>query len=417
MEIFVSAGETSSDIHSAKALKAFSDLLGISPKIYGLGGAHLLAAGAELLMENSEFSVMGGPLEVIGKIPKRRCLEKLLEKKLLHKKPDFAFLVDNGEINLRLASLLHFFKVPVVYFIPPKVWVWRSSRIEQIKNHVQLVLSILPFEEPIYKEWEIPFQYVGNPIDDEVPFEIKKEEAIRELGLDQQKKYISIFPGSRHSEVRYHIQLFAKSLIHFSNLIKDTDLPEILIPVAPAINEEKMKIEMNQYLSNTKYKIHFFKTHPKYTISHLCLRASEAAIVKSGTSTLEAAALEIPMVLSYDSSSLSKFLFKHLARYKGFIGMANLFLVKPAEASMGFTEKRPEPIIPELILDQCKPELISEALYSVYHEGAKRNQMLAELKKTRSLLRSSTNKSPVLEIANSLKVFCEEQGIIKKVNQ
>ena len=79
-----------------------------------------------------------------------------------------AMLCDNGEINLRLASLLHFFGVPVVYFIPPKVWVWRHSRIEDIEHHVDLVLGILPFEEMIYRHWEIPFEYVGNPLIDEV---------------------------------------------------------------------------------------------------------------------------------------------------------------------------------------------------------------------------------------------------------
>ncbi len=150
MEIFVSAGDASSEMHAAQAVSELQKLLKeknpeSSLKVFGLVGDKLQDLGAKPLMHTKEFSVGGGPLEVIGKLPKRMKLENLLEDYLSQNKVSGALLVDNGEINLRLASLLNFFNVPVIYYIPPKVWVWRQSRLIPMAYHVKKVLGILPF--------------------------------------------------------------------------------------------------------------------------------------------------------------------------------------------------------------------------------------------------------------------------------
>ncbi|MBI2604723.1 MAG: lipid-A-disaccharide synthase [Deltaproteobacteria bacterium] len=396
MEIFVSAGEASSDIHCARLVRELKERLrsnsGVESRFFGLGGDHLAREGAELLMHNREFSVMGGPLEVIGRLPKRRKLEKLLEERLFRRKPGGAILVDNGEINLRLASLLHFFGVPVVYFIPPKVWVWRHRRIEQIARHVNLVLSILPFEEPMYRDWEVPFRYVGNPLIDEVPLDLSADQARRELGLDGADPVITVFPGSRHSEIRHHVELFSESLKRFFQALQNASpgerCPQVLVPVAPALDADALKQAFASRLPAVS--LHFLaEERRKISVSHLCLKAARAAIVKSGTSTLEAAVLGTPMVLTYKSSRTSQWLFKHVTGYRGFIGMANLFLVQPPEAALGWLkpcEKRPEPPVPELILEKGTPEIIAREFLKIYQDGPERASMLSALARARAML-------------------------------
>lgn len=384
MDIFVSAGEASSDIHTAQLvaeLKKRVQEKGETLNTFGLGGDCLASQGTVLMMHNSEFSVGGGPLEVISKLPKRRQLERMLERRLFEKRPDGAILADNGEINLRLASLLHFFDVPVVYYIPPKVWTWRLSRIEDIAQHVDLVLSILPFEEPLYKEWEIPFQFVGNPLLDEVPLELTQTQARQKLGLDATQEVLTVLVGSRHNEVRFHTELFAEGVRKFlETLPEGQKKPVIVLPAAQAVEPEALAQGFRARLGDAA-EVRSFKGQ-----SHACMKAARAALVKSGTSTLEAALLGTPMVLAYATSRSAEWVYKHVVRYRGFVGLVNLFLVDPPEAALGWTDAMPKPVVEELILRQCTPENIARELKRVYFDGADRERMQAQLAKTKDRL-------------------------------
>lgn len=385
MELFVSAGEASSDIHCAHLLSELKKQAGESVTAFGLGGDRLRAEGVDLLMHNRDFSVMGGPLEVVSKLPRRRRLEGMLEKRLFEKRPDGAILVDNGEINLRLASLLHFFDVPVVYFIPPKVWVWRHARIEDIAHHVSLVLSILPFEEPLYKEWNVPFRYVGNPLVDEVPAERREADAKRALGLAPERVALAVFPGSRHSEIRHHVELFSGALALFLGRLPPSEKrPEILIPIAPSLDAEAVRLAFGNRVPGARF-VRGASADGRVSDSHLCLAAARAALVKSGTSTLEAALLGVPHVLAYRSSRSSEWIYRYVVRYRGFVGMVNLFLCKPAESALGWGPPV-GPVVPELILDKAKPEEVAEALHRVYVEGPERAEMLRRLAGARAML-------------------------------
>lgn len=366
-------------------------------KVFGLGGDRLAEEGAELLMHNRAFSVMGGPLEVISKIPLRRKLELALERELFAGRvPKLAILVDSGEINLRLASLLHFFGVPIVYFIPPKVWVWRHSRIEKIEQHVDLVLSILPFEEPIYRNWEIPFEYVGNPLLDELELAMSAAEARTKLGIDQERDVLAVFVGSRHSEVRHHSELFGQAVRRFiESLPQSAPKPLVLLPAAQAIEPELLTKSFEPWLKGTGAELKVVKG-----MSHECLCASRAALVKSGTSTLEAALFGAPMVLAYQSSKSSEWIYKHVVRYRGFVGLVNLFLARDAEAALGWG-KPEQPVVPELILERCTPEQIAAALGEVYIEGPGRAQMKEQLARTRQLLQAPNESSPVRAAARA----------------
>ncbi|MBI3555756.1 MAG: lipid-A-disaccharide synthase [Deltaproteobacteria bacterium] len=398
MEIFVSAGEASSDIHCALLIRELRKLGG-DFTTFGLGGDKLKAEGTKLLMHNHEFSAGGGPLEVVALLPRRHRLERMLEERLFNGKPVYgAILCDNGEINLRLASLLHFFNVPIVYFIPPKVWVWRHSRIEAIEQHVDLVLSILPFEEPIYRHWEIPFKYVGNPLIDEVDTSMTEQQAKQRLGIAVDKNVLTVFAGSRYNEVKYHAALFGAGIRKFVEALPAGESkPLILLPAAPAIDAEMLKAVFAAELSSVGCEVQVVKEK-----SHECLRAARAALVKSGTSTLEAALLGTPMILAYHSSKSSEWLYRHVVRYRGFVGLVNLFLADSPEAALGWEPgSNLKPVVPELILEKCTPSNIATELTSIYFDTPARQAMLRQLARTRSLLLPKGAISPLLAAAQA----------------
>lgn len=400
MEIFFSAGEASSDLHAAKLLAEIRKAHPEPIQAFGLGGDALAAEGYDLLMHARSFSVMGGPFEVMGKLPLRRKLEKTLEDRLLKRRPAGAVLVDNGEINLRLASLLHFFGVPVVYYIPPKVWVWRHSRIEAIADHISLVLSILPFEKEIYDAWEIPFEYVGHPIVGEAP-KLTAQEAKQRLGLKESDSVLAVFPGSRHSEVRYHIELFSEALKKFSEKLGSQPKPIVAIPVPGTLNAKEIEESFRSRLSGMDVRVYPGKNYET-------LAAARAALVKSGTSTLEAAYYKVPMVLSYKSSKTTEWLYRALVRYRGYVGMANLFLEKDAEKALGW-KKGGKPVIPEYVLDLCKPDLIAQGLSEVYLDTPLRTEQLAKFETLSSLLRAGS----VTAAQAALEVFTGKRAVKK----
>lgn len=407
MEIFVSAGEASSDIHCAHLIRELKAKAEIST--FGLGGNELTEAGTRLLMHNREFAGGGGPFEVISQIPKRRRLHRLLERRLREKCPDGAILVDTGEINLRLAPLLRLFRVPIVYFIPPKVWVWRSGRLKAIAQNVDLVLSVLPFEEPIYRRRAIPFRYVGNPLLDEVPLHLTESEAKARLNIDPQQRVLTVLPGSRQNEIRLQLELFVEAIKEFLKRIPRSEpKPLILVPAAQAIEPGAIEKAFQSRLTGVSFKV--VKEQ-----SHACMKCARAALIKSGTSTLEAALLQVPMVLTYHSSRSTEWIFRNVVRYRGYVGLVNLFLEPSPEAALGIGEKR-APVVPEMILDQCKPELIAEKLIEIYRDGPERVRMLTALARTATLLAppSDLGKSPIQSAANAAwDVFRREQETMR----
>jgi lipid-A-disaccharide synthase len=421
MEIFVSAADTSAEMHGAACLGALTRLLANGPsdvsmsaqsagglKIWGLGGDRIQGLGAELLIHCREFSVGGGPLEIISKLPLRRKLECTIEDRLAAgARPDLALLIDNGEINLRLASLFHFFKIPVVYYIPPKVWTWRASRLNDIADHVKLVLSILPFEEPIYKAWQIPFEYVGNPLLDEVPVHLTRDDAINDLGLDVNKSYVSLLPGSRYSEIKYHKELFQKTVREFVEATKSINNeslrnPIFLVPLPTNLDFVEVK---RQYTEGWPegVEVNFFSGK-----SHSCLKASRVALIKSGTSTLEAALLKTPMVITYQSGWLARQIFHHIIRYRHHVGMVNLFLAPESEA-----------VCPELILEKAIPSDIARELFDIYRDGGKREQQMSHLQRTLKLIEPPAHlgRSPSEAVAKKLFDLFRASGSVSEAPQ
>jgi lipid-A-disaccharide synthase len=293
--------------------------------------------------------------------------------------------------------VLRHFKIPTVYFIPPKLWVWRSGRLSKIAKNVDLVLSILPFERQIYERRNVPFKYVGNPLLDEVPPQLTQSEAKAKLQIDPQQHVLTVLPGSRHNEIRFQLDLFAESVKAFMGKLSESDpKPLVLIPAAQIIEPALIAEAFRSRLPGTAIKV--VKGQ-----SHACIKSARAAFIKSGTSTLEAALLQVPMVLAYHSSRSAEWVFRHIVRYRGFVGLVNLFLESNPDAALGIGSERPVPVVPEMILDRCKPELIAEKLIEIYREGPEREGMLKAFSRTAALLSppSDLGKSPMQAAAKA----------------
>jgi lipid-A-disaccharide synthase len=363
---------------------------------FGLGGDELAQTGSRLLLHNRELAGAGGPLETIGQWPKRRRLKEALKTRLAAKQPDGAILVDTGEINLNLAPLLRHYQIPTVYFIPPKVWVWRAGRLRTIARTIDLVLSILPFEKQIYADHHIRFQYVGNPLLDEVPLHLTQSEAKIQLGIDPRQEVLTILPGSRHNEIRIQLDFFVAAARQFMDKIPvPENRPLILIPAAPAIDPASIAEAFRSGVPGAVVQV--VKGQ-----SHACIKSARAGLIKSGTSTLEAGLLQVPMVLAYHASRSAEWLFRHVVRYRGFVGLVNLFLEPNSQAALGRGKTRP-PVVPEMILERCRPELIAEELMAVYRDGPQRERMLAALARIPTLLAPPPDlgKSPIRSAAHA----------------
>jgi lipid-A-disaccharide synthase len=303
-------------------------------------------------------------------------------------KPDVAVVIDYPDFHFRLAKKLKAQGVPVIYFIPPKVWAWRKGRIKILRERFVRVLSILPFEVDFYRREKMPVTYVGNPLVDELPLKLTRAEAREHLGIAEQSPVFVMMPGSRPAELKYHLDLMLGAALLASQKIKK-DKGEKLIALLP--------LPQTSDLSLVEDRINEWKTkHPDASTTlelrlsqgnaHHCMIAADAGLIKSGTSTLEAGVLGCVHSIMYRSSRLTHFIFEHLIRYKGPVGLVNLVA--------GWTEGKPFLIREILHHDQTEEEL-SEELLSIYQDQVRRSQIkegLARVK--RIVVGESEGKSP-----------------------
>lgn len=344
MKLFLSAAEPSSEAHALELVKAFKKKYpNENVQFFGVGGASLRSVGFRSVMDSSELSVMGFT-EVLPRI--FFIIKKFYE--LIHlirnEKPDAVILLDFPGFHIKLAQKIYYkLGIPLIYYIPPKIWVWKKNRIFKLKKYCDLILSILPFEEEYYKKGGLPFSYVGNPLLDQLPLEKTKKESRNELGIDSDARVIVILLGSRKQEILYHYPIVLEAL--FLSLESEKGklslTPEhplhVLIPFHFNSDFELIKNKIELYLES-HYACHPNRKKIKFIYStnktHEALKAADCGLIKSGTSTLEAALLGCPHILFYKTSLISEWIFKIFIRYNKPVGLVNLVLgIKKREKS------------------------------------------------------------------------------------
>jgi lipid-A-disaccharide synthase len=287
----------------------------------------------------SELLAMGF-IEVFSRIKKILSILKQMGQLTEKEKPDVAILIDYPEFHFKLAKEFYRQNLPVICMIPPKIWAWRSHRVHKIGKLYRHVFTIFPFEGKIFSDANVPFTYLGNPLLDELPLNLSKEAAREKKKILPGESVLLLMPGSRPSEIKYHLKPMMDAAEKVkANLEPGVEL-KILMPLAPTDDLEKVR---------TLLQVFPLQVELSQGDAWDCMRAADAGIIKSGTSTLEAAVLDCPHVVIYDGHPISKWLFKNLMRYTRPISLVNLV--------EGRTDRK---IVPELILENFKVELMAK---------------------------------------------------------
>jgi lipid-A-disaccharide synthase len=285
IRILLSSGEASGDLYAGELL---SELRRREPSLeaFGLGGPRSRAAGADLVVDIREISVMG-LVEVLHKIPALKRAMSSLTDAAGWRKPDAAVLVDFSGFHLRLARRLSEKGIPILYYVSPQVWAWRRGRIRRIRELVDQMLVILPFEEELYRKEGVPVRYVGHPLVDLVAPTRSRERFCADLGLDPGRPILLFLPGSRKREVELHAPVLREVM---ESLRRERPELQFLMSRAPTV--ERAWIE--GALGGFPPELPLLEGETYDGLKHAAL-----AVVASGTATVEAALSETPMIVVY----------------------------------------------------------------------------------------------------------------------
>jgi len=272
----------------------------------------MAAAGMDLLVDVTKAAVVG-PSESLGRVPVLyRAYRKLRAALEGTPRPGVVVLIDFPEFNLRLARAARRARIPVVYFIPPQIWAWRGGRIRTIRRLVSLVLAVLPFEPPLYRRAGVPVEFVGHPLIDVLAAAPSRGAARERLGLSNGAEVLALLPGSRREEVDRMLPIMRDTL---SRVAAQRPATRFVLALAPTIEQRAVERHLAGGPPVTVIP------HEAYAV----MRAADAALVTSGTATLESALLGTPMVVCYRLSRVSALVMRALIRVP-WASLANLVL-------------------------------------------------------------------------------------------
>jgi lipid-A-disaccharide synthase len=352
--LLLSAGEASGDMYAARlatALKQRADL-----EIFGMGGPQMRAAGVDIVTDYSEVSVVG-ITEILSHLPSLIRAMRRLVREAARRKPAFAILTDFPGFHLRLARKLKPHGIRNIYYICPQFWAWRPWRVRVVRRRFAQALCIFPFEEKFYGDAGVPVKFIGHPLVGAVHASVDRAGFCRQHNLDPQKKIVTILPGSRASEFRQHLPILQESCRRLHR-----ELPaQFVVAAAPGNNVAALQ---DGWPPELALKIVAGQTYN-------ALAAADAAIVSSGTATIEAALLDVPMVVIYRVTPLTAALAKPLVRTP-FFSMVNLIAGKRA--------------VPELIQHDFTPTRVAAEILRLLNDPSAREALRRDLAEVRQRL-------------------------------
>jgi lipid-A-disaccharide synthase len=332
--IFLSAGEPSGDLHGARVAEA---LLRRYPdaELYGLGGDRMAAAGVDLLAHVDQLAVMGFA-EVVRHLPYFIRLMRRVRSELHVRRPDLLIPIDYPGFNMRLARHARDAGTPVLYYIAPQVWAWHRSRMKTLARNTDRLAVILPFEERLFRDAGADVAFVGHPLADQAAPSLDRNAFLEPLGIDAARPLLALFPGSRAQEVRRHLAVFAAAAA-----VVQRSMPEVQPVVAVS--------------TSVPAELYDARDLPRTADGWSLLHHARGALVKSGTSTLQAALAGTPLVVSYRVHPMTFFMARHLVDVPH-VGLVNLVAG--------------ERVAPELLQDDATPERLAAALLPLLEEGS-----------------------------------------------
>ncbi|HED00501.1 MAG TPA: lipid-A-disaccharide synthase [Proteobacteria bacterium] len=397
--VLIVAGEASGDMHGANLVRAVHD---INPEIdfWGLGGEKMREAGVKIPFDSTRLAVVGIS-EVFAHLWQIVQAQRLLRKAMRDKRPDLVILIDYPDFNLLLAAKARSLGIPVMYYISPQVWAWRSGRVKKIRRLVNRMVVILPFEVEFYRGHQMEVDFVGHPLLDIIkptmdennspspPFSkggthhippLEKGDTggfsnesvfYKRFEIDRSRPIVGLFPGSRLQEVNR----LMPSIIDAAGRLEEK-IPGIqfVLPLAPTIDRRCVE----DFIHSTGLKIRVIEDGIYDT-----MKAARAVIAASGTVTLEAAIMGVPMIIVYKVSKLSYLVGKIMVRVSH-IGLVNLVAGRR--------------IVPELVQEEVNGRRIAEEVHKIIVDEKYSRTMKNELEGVKNKLGGPGASARVAEI-------------------
>lgn len=372
-KILIIAGEASGDLHGSNLVKAMKEQ---DPTLifYGVGSRNMRAAGVNLLADASEISVVGAT-EVVTHIGAICRVYAKLRQFLRKERPDLLILIDFPDFNIFTGKAARKLGVPVLYYISPQVWAWRKGRIKTLAKLVTAIMVVFPFEVDLYRNAGVDVRFVGHPLADVVKSDYTREESRDVLGIARGRRTVALLPGSRKNEIMHLLPDMLKAATILLGRFPDA---QFVLPVAPTLAHDLVE----RYVAESGVPVRIIDGKV-YDV----LRASDAAIVTSGTATLETGLMAVPMVIVYRISGLSYLIGRMFIRVKH-IGLVNIVAGRT--------------VVPELIQDDVTPERIAGAIGTLLADRDKHRQVETDLRQVRALLGEGGASSRAASVAREL---------------
>ena len=364
VRILISAGEASGEMYGAQLIEA---LRRRDPKLefFGVGGQRMRAAGCDTVIDAKDLAVVG-ITEILSHLPKIWGLFQHLIEEADRRRPDLAVVIDSPAFNWRVARQMKKRGIPVVYFVAPQFWAWRQGRVKLIRKYVDKALVIFPFEEKFYRDRGVDATFVGHPLAElPVPAASRTEFAAL-YALDAAKPWITLMPGSRRKEVSMILPTLLEAARRLGSEF------EFLLPVAPTLERAFLQPMLGA---------------GRITMVDEALPAlhhSRAAIVASGTATVEAAMMSTSFVMVYRVTPLTYALGKPRIKVPYF-AMVNLIAG--------------EKVVPELVQDDFTADRVVDEMRKILADGSARETMLAGLSRVKARLRPDAQASSAADRA------------------
>ncbi len=374
MEILIVTGEASGDEHGAKVVR---EMKATDPEIkfFGMGGSNLRSEGVEIIVDSNIVAGVMGFTEVLSKLSSLLKARKKLINEIKERKPKLAILIDFPDFNFSLFKTLKSQNVKVVYYAAPQVWAWRKGRVRTIKKYVDKVLSIIPFEKEFYQKAGVDVTYVGHPILEHQERVFDKKTLFSDLNLNPKKKLLALLPGSRKAEV----DLLLEDMLAAVEIIKKNHQDiQVAIPVASSLDYDSLRLRVPKSIILLKGK------------ATELLNCADAAIIASGTVSLDASLAKVPFLVLYRLKPLTYFIAKNLVTGVKYFSLPNLIFGKE--------------IVKEFLQHEVKPEVVAGEVLRFLNDKQYSNNLISNLEKVNSQLSIGENTSSKVakEIINAV---------------